>query len=144
MDEGTRESLGTRAFQLNRFPWVFRGLQVPRNAHATWDRGHTINTGSWRTPTTTRPPWSSPSGWRPSLSHVCEDYYVHVCPFKPTLGACSAGRSRIYRFQRCSDRGNDVTRRNWSVGADILEADRLGTTSLFLLDILSNDLLSLT
>lgn len=73
-------------------------------------------------------PWSSPA-WRPSFSHVCEDYYVHVCPFKPTLRACSAGRSRIYRFQRRSERGNDVTRRNCSMG-DTLELDPFSTSSL--------------
>lgn len=89
--EGMRELAGpgAHAFGRNQFPWVFRGLEVPRSAHATRDRGHTINTGTWRTPTTihrattTSPVLSLPRRGRPSEGppppRTCARIITYTC-----------------------------------------------------------------
>lgn len=125
--ERERERQGTRAFQLNRFPWVFRGLQVPRNRRTrpgTHDQYVGEVGGLLQRPPPVLP--SSPP-WTPSLSHVCEEdyYYVHVC------ARLSPPPARVFRgtladLSLSATRGNCVTRRNWSTGD-------VRSTSLFVL-----------
>lgn len=114
--ERERERQGTRAFQLNRFPWVFRGLQVPRNRRTrpgTHDQYVGEVGGLLQRPPPVLP--SSPP-WTPSLSHVCEEdyYYVHVC------ARLSPPPARVFRgtladLSLSATRGNCVTRRNWGM-----------------------------
>lgn len=125
--ERERERQGTRAFQLNRFPWVFRGLQVPRNRRTrpgTHDQYVGEVGGLLQRPPPVLP--SSPP-WTPSLSHVCEEdyYYAHVC------ARLSPPPARVFRgtladLSLSATRGNCVTRRNWSTGD-------VRSTSLFVL-----------